>query len=459
MSGHFVIAPVFRSSFNGNRSIFGVSNQVIGNIVGGQTLNTLSQGAQLGYSQTLQTGANYVASFGGNKSDVNSGASVLNPLFTSNLQFQLTQPLLRGRGFFVNRAPIVIARRNLSQSESNFEAQVGSQIQRVVSQYWNVVGARESLRVVRSSLDEAEASYKQDKRKLELGALPPLDIYRSESQVAQRRVSVIQAEYTLKQEEDNFRLLIGADLDPYAGGLDLDLTDNPEPQGQLFTTDVATALDRALKNRPELEALRQQLSSDDIRIRLAHNSLLPDLELFANYAANGIGGNQLNSLTAPPTLIPGGFGDAFSQVFHFNSPAYGVTLSLNLPIHNHAAEAALGTASVSKRNDLYAIRRQEQTIRLDVVNAVHQLEQAKLSLEASKVARGTAQKALEAEQRKYELGAGQIFLVLEAQTELTQAEVAVVQAEINYQLALTAVDHSTGELEVKHHVQIEQALR
>ena len=74
----------------------------------------------------------------------------------------------------------------------------------VISRYWNVVLARESLEVQRKSYEEAQQSYERDKKALSLGALPPLDIYRSESEVAARRVTVIQSEYTLKQAEDHF---------------------------------------------------------------------------------------------------------------------------------------------------------------------------------------------------------------------------------------------------------------
>lgn len=449
--------PAFTSSFNDNRSIFGANNQVIGTIVNGQTLNTLIQGAQFGYSQTLETGTNYDVSFGGTKSDVNTGSSF--PFFTSNLSFQLTQPLLRNRGLFPNRAPILIAKRQLSASEASFEAEVNNSIQSVVTAYWNVVGARENLAVARSSLAEAEETYKQDKRKLELGALPPLDIYRSESQVAQRRVAAIQAEYALKQAQDQFREIIGADLDPFTEVLDLDLTEKPEPESPLETADIPTALGQALKNRPELEALRQRLSSDDTSVRLAHNGLLPDLQIGALYASNGIGGSSLNTLASPPAVVPGGLGDALSQLFRFRYPAYGLTFTFNLPIHNRAAQAALGNASVARRADLYELRKEQQTITLDVVNSVHQLEQTKLSMESAKVARDLAQREVEAEQRKYELGAGQIFLVLEAQTELAQAEVSLVQAEIGYQLATTALDRATGTLLDRHHVQIEQAFK
>ena len=137
----------------------------------------------------------------------------------------------------------------------------------------------------------------------------------------------------------------------------------------------------------------------------------------------------------------------------FGYPTYGFTLSLNLPLRNRSAAAKLGQASVQKRSDLYQVRRENQAVSLEVFSSVHQLEQAKLSLEAAKVALDLAQKNLEAEQRKYELGSETIFFVLEAQTELAQVEVSLVQAEIAYQMAVTAVDHATGELLDHHHVQ------
>jgi outer membrane protein len=155
-------------------------------------------------------------------------------------------------------------------------------------------------------------------------------------------------------------------------------------------------------------------------------------------------------------VTPGGFGDALSQLFRFSYPTYSVGLTFNFPLHNRAARAALDEARIAKTNDLYQMRKQQQTVRLDVVNAVHSLEESKLSISAAKIARDLAEKTVESEQRKYELGTGTIFLVLEAQTELAQTEVSLVQAEINYQMALAAVDHATGTLLERHHVQLEQ---
>jgi outer membrane protein TolC len=109
---------------------------------------------------------------------------------------------------------------------------------------------------------------------------------------------------------------------------------------------------------------------------------------------------------------------------------------------------------VGKRRSLYQLRSLEQAVTLDVRNAVHQLEQSKLSISASRIARDLTQKNLEAEQRKYELGAQTLFFVLDAQTQLVQAELSLVQAQLGYQRAVAAVQTATGELLEKNRVQI-----
>jgi len=442
--------PLVTSGFSDNRA----KSPAITQVQGAAILDTLSQTTTLGYAQTFQTGTNFQTSFNASKLSTNDSLSLVNPSIATDLQFAVTQPLLRNFGLFPNRAPILIARRNLNQARSVFQGEVNDIILQTVGNYWNVVLARESLTVQRKSLEEAQKSYDHDKKALGLGALPPLDIYRSESQVASRRVGVIQAEYALKQAEDQFRQVIGADLDPAMRVLDLELTDQPEPLGALPSTDIATTLARALVNRPELEATRQQLAADELNIRLAHNSLKPDLELSGFYSGNGVAGNQFNT-AAPPVLVSRtGLGDGLSQSFHFTYPAYGASLSLTLPIKNHSAEANLADASVSRRRDQYQQRRNTQNITLEVTNAVHALEQTKLSMEASKVALDLAQQSLHADERKYELGAETVFFVLDAQTQLAQAALNLIQAQVNFQIAVAQVDHSTGDLMEHHHVEI-----
>ena len=456
LGAHSPFDPTVIGSYNANNSTSPPFTTLGGTGVSLAT-KSITKSAQLNYSQTFETGTNIQAGLSSNRNSFNNPGTnaigILDPYINSTLNFQFTQPLLRNAWLFSNRAPIVIARRNLEQSRASFAADVNNNILQAVEQYWAVVEARGNLEVARSSMEAAEATYKRDKRALELGALPPLDIYRSESQVASRRVQVIQSEYGLKQAEDLLRMTIGADQDPYFQVLDLELTEKAEPEGELRTIDAATALQQALTKRPEFDAARAALANDETRIRLAHTHLLPELDLLGLYASNGLGGTQLNSSGQKLTS------SSVSQLFGFNYPTYVAQLSLNLPIRNRAAKAEMGNALVSRRGDLYNQRRLQEQITLDVSNAVHQLEQAKLSIVAGKEALDLAKKTMAAEQRKYELGSGTIFLVLEAQTEVAAAEQSLLQAEVGYQLAVAAVDHSTGELLEPYHVQIAEFTR
>ena len=446
--------PQLQGIFDVNRYSYGGTNQLqgVGNSSSG-TLNSLTQTAQITYTQTFQTGTDISVGLNSAKNSTNSAFYFFNPYFSSTLSFQFTQPLLRNRWKFANTAPLIIARSILQQSRASFEAQVSDAILQVVKQYWAVVQAGGDLEVERKSLEAADVSYQRDKRALQLGALPPLDIYRSESEVASRRVQMIQGEYALKQAEDALRMTIGATQDPYLGALDLDLTERPEPHGPLRDIDVATALQSALAQRPEFLAARYALDNDDTSIRLARNHLQPDLSLTGFYQSNGLGGNQF-SLTTGQLVSQGGLGSSFSQLFGFGFPGYGAKLTLNLPVKNRAAQAELGSALVSRHRDLYSAQQVRELVALDVSNSIHQLEQAKLTVAAGKTALDLAQKALVAEQRKYELGAQTIFFVLDAQTRLAQAESSLLQAQISYQIAVTAVDHATGTLLQPYHVEI-----
>jgi len=440
--------PLVASSYNSSNTTLPSSTTLQGTGAT-DTSKSIIRSGLVNYSQTFETGTNFQAGLTSTHTSVNNSFNIFNPYVSSALNLQFTQPLLRNGWLFANRAPLVIARRNLQQSRSNFAADVNNSILQAVQQYWAVVQAQGNLDVARSSMDAAEATYKRDKRALELGALPPLDIYRSESQVASRRVQVIQSEYALKQAEDVLRQTIGADQDPYFSALDLELTERAEPDGELRSTDAATALQEAVNKRPEFDANRAALANDETRIRLAHNHLLPQLDFTGQYASNGLGGTGISEITGLAASS-----SSIGQLFRFNYPTYQAQLSLSLPIRNRAAKAEMGYALVARRSDLYYQRQLQEQVMLDVRNAVHQLEQAKLSMVAGREALDLAKKTMAAEQRKYELGSGTIFLVLEAQVEVANAEESLLQAEVGYQVAVAALDHATGDLLEPYHVQI-----
>jgi len=444
--------PVFSASFDNQRS----TSPAFQELAGASIVKSLSQSVDLNYAQTFETGTSFQTDLLANKFSNNSSFYFFNPYLISTWSFQFSQPLLRNFGLFPNRAPILIAQRGHKQARSSFEAQVNDIVQQAVQGYWAVILQRESFAVQKKSLDEAQQSYDRDKKALSLGALPPLNIFRSESQVAARRVSVLQAEYALVQAKDALRRLLGADRDPSIRALDLDLNDDPFPAGELLSMDIDTALTRALSNRPEFEVSRHALTIDEMKIRLARNQLRPDLQLSGLYSSNGLSGDEFSFDNPPQLISSGGFGDSLSQAFHFNNPTYEFKLKLTLPIKNRSAQADLADARVAQARDQYQQAKTTETVVFEVTDAVHKLEEAKLTLAAARVAVDLAEKNLRAEERKHELGSETAFFVLDAQTQLAQAEFAGAQAAIGYQLALAALDHATGELLLHHGVRIRE---
>src|SRR5438445_11961914 len=183
--------PLVTSSFSDNRA----KSPTITQIQGAPVLDTLSQTTTLGFAKTFQTGTNFQSSFSASKLSTNSSLSTLNPSIATDLQFSVTQPLLRNFGLFPHRAPIFIAQKNLKQARASFQGEVNDIILRTVGNYWNVVLARESLVVQRKSLEEAQKSYDHDKTALSLAAPPQLHTNRSESQAASPRVALTEGAY------------------------------------------------------------------------------------------------------------------------------------------------------------------------------------------------------------------------------------------------------------------------
>ena len=443
------IANFNRYSYPGYSQLQGVGQS------SSATLNSLSQTGQINYTETFKTGTNIQIGISSNKNSSNSQFYYFNPYFNSSLNLQFTQPLLRNFGKFANTATLIVARRGLTQSRASFEALVSDTILQVVNQYWSAVQARGNLEVSQESLKLAESSYNRDKKALELGALGPLDIYRSQSEMAARHVQVIQSEYAVTQAENALRLTIGLDQDAQFRSLPLDLTEKPEPSGQLLAANEEELLAKALSGRRELEAATAAVDIDQTNIRYAHNQLRPDLNLTGFYQTNGLGGNQYD-LNTGQLIAPGGLSSSFGQLFGFGYPGYGGTLTLNWHIKNRAAQANLGTTLAARTHDLYSVRQTQEEIAREVSDAVHQLEEAKLAMEAGKASMDLAQKSLAADQRKYELGAETNFFVLDSQARVAESQLVLLQTQINYQLAKAALSHATGDVLETYHVQIDE---
>jgi outer membrane protein len=405
---------------------------------GATELKTLSQPLTMSVTQTLPEGLNYLVSWGGSKTTSNSTFNNYNPALSSNVSVQFSQPLIQNRGAYVNRLFVMTARSRLRISEFGLKGQILNLISTAESTYWDVVSARESLKVAVGARDVSAEFLKLSQKQLELGALSPLDIYNPQQQLATNEVSVAQARFTLTQREDALRRQISVDLDPQIRELPLVLTDLADMPLESINFDKEQSVQLAIQNRPDLKQAVQGLDVDDLSIQVARNALLPNLALTGNYTANGRGGVLLSRTnvfdqgvaSSVLTTIPGGLTDALGQLFGFGFSSYQLGLRLTLPIRNRAASADMADAVVRRKQDVLTVRTTQQNIRLDILNAITNVDSSKESVKLAKVARDFAQKALDAENKKYELGTELSQNVLLAQNALAQSESTVVTNQI-----------------------------
>jgi outer membrane protein len=423
---------------------------------GASALVALTQPANFNYAQTLPTGLQYNVDFFAQKLSTNSGYYYYNPSLSSSLQVNISQPLIKNRGMYINRVPIMVASSRLRKTEYDLKTSLLQLVSFAENAYWDAVLARENLRVAESARDLADQALKRAQRELELGALSPLDIYNPQQQYATSQIGVSQAQYALRQTEDALRRQMGADLDPKIRTLPIVLTETVGPEADAPPIDPEKEVRKGLAARPDLKSALQDLDIDDLGIKLAKNELLPDLELTGSYSTQGLGGvfyptggilaSGSTGIVAAGPPIAGGFGDALGQMFGFGYPIYSFGLTLRLPIKNHQASADMADALVTKKQHALNVRTVRQQVRLDVLTAVSQVESSKDAMKLSVVAQDFSRKYMEAERKKYELGNSTIFFVLQAQGALVTAESSVVQNSVGYRRNLMNLLLRTGDL-------------
>jgi len=428
-AAHSIFDPQLALGFTVNRT----ESPAYSQLTGALTLNSLTDTANINYQQNLPTGQQVSVGFSGDRYSSNSLYNVFNPSITGGLTFNVTQPLLWNRTGLQYRAQLMTARTRLLITSDQDAGRIADSLAGAARQYWSAVQARDAIRVQQRTLELAQKSYDRDKQALDLGALPKLDIYQSESQVAQRKLELVQAQYAYRAQIDALRRLIGADLQPQTRAIEIVLEDDPSALPARAIDPFEDALSRAIRTRPELSALRRSESLDDLEARVASDSLRPQLNLNLQGGSNGLGGNQIVAGGVP--FVPGGLGDALGQVFQFNAPWYQAGLQFNLPFRNSAAQANLSNALVNKARDRYSERQEEQQIILDVKQSIDNLDLAKASIAAALTARELSVKNVEAEQQKYELGGTTAFELLTAQNQLADVESSVLNAYIGYQTA------------------------
>lgn len=436
--------PNLTASFNSSRARQNSTQNVDGNIV----ISQLTQPFQLRYQQTLDTGTQYNVQFNATKSASNSRNNRFNPNLSSNLNLGFTQPLLRDRGRYVNRLPVMVARSNLRISEFTLRNNLITSLTAAENAYWQVILQRENLKVAEGARESAQEQANFIQRQLDLGALSPLDIFQTRQLVAQQDLNLANARFALTRAEEGLRMQISADLEPEIRKLPIVLTEQAEvPNVDSLAFDPEATVQKALRIRPDIQVANQRLDVDDLQIFQSKNALLPRINLTGSYQSSGLNVlSQHDPVTGNLIAVPGGFSDSLGQLFGFGYPTYSFGLTLNLPIRSHSASADLADALIRKKTDTLTLRNQQQNTRLQVLQAITDVNGAKEQLKLAKTLEEISTSNRDAMKKKYELGTELLPNVVRAEQDLITARNNVVSQQIALRRNLLTLLTQTGEL-------------
>ncbi len=202
---------------------------------------------------------------------------------------------------------------------------------------------------------------------------------------------------------------------------------------------------RALENRTDLQQARKNLQVNDTTLKFLSNQTLPQADLVARYGLIGQGGTQyitsgsgVNRIVTGE--IPGGYGDALNSLFNRNFPTWTMQLNVTYPIGQSAADATVARARVQVNQVEAQLKQIELQIATDVTNAATNVQNNVERVQATQAAREFAERTLEAEQSKFEVGMSTNYFVVQAQRDLATAQNNELQAVLAYRQALVELE-------------------
>ncbi len=418
------------------------------NLDGAEITEQKRGGFSISGSQLLSTGGVAGFSWTNGRSETNSSFSRLNPAFSSALDLSFSQPVLRGFGRGATDYGIEVARVSDSISKEGFAAQVIQTVQRTENAYWTLIAARDELRVAEESLRLAKELHENNRVRVEVGTLAPLELVSSEAGIATREEEIIRAKGAIGDAEDLLFYLLNIEQgDVWTKTI----VPETEPEIDQPATSLAEAIAIALASRTELASQQLEIRALEIDQAFYAQDLKPRLDLKATYGLNGLGGDAYDLVG---NKVPGGWSDALDQVTGWDFPGWSVGLEFSVPLQNRSAKARKAIADVALEQGRLTADQLELQITTEVRAAVRNLETSRQQLESARVSRKLAEKNLDAERKKYDNGLSTSFQVLQIQDDLSAAASRVVAATTGFRRALVEYYLATGKLLDKTGVRI-----
>jgi outer membrane protein len=306
------------------------------------------------------------------------------------------------------------------------------------------VYATQAVDVAQRSVDLAEQLVKDNQTRVEIGTMAPIDVVQAQSQAATQRQNLAVAEGTRRTNELALkRLIVNGTQD---SNWNSDVVPADRPEFAPTPIDVAAAVRRGLENRTDLQQARKNLQVNDVTLQYLNNQTLPQADVVARYGLAGLGGEQFTGCTGNGVnrsctgTIPGNYTDSLSSLFHNNYPTWSFQLNVTYPLGMSAQEATVARAKIQENQVQAQLKQIELQIATDITNAATSVQNNVERVDAARAARELAQRTLEAEQSKFEVGMSTNYFVVQAQRDLLTAAINELQSVLAYRKALVELE-------------------
>lgn len=393
------------------------------------TVTSITQRYTSGMSQaTPWYGGRFTANWSNSRVSTNSSQTTRNPNYTSNLSFNYTQPLLQGFKIDATRNTL----RTLSIQRQVVDIQLQTTIENtkasVRTAYWNLRQAIEQIEIQRRSLELATRLYQDNRTKVDIGTLAPIETTTSETQVANAEQALLNAQIQWRTAELTLKRLLSNGPDDVTWQA---TTINPieSPALSLQSVNIPGAVQRAIAERTDLVQARRNLEVSNLNLEVTGNQTKPQLDLQAGYQLQGSGGNQFRNgvLTEP-----GDYGQALAALRGLDFPTWNLNFNFTYPLFMKAARANFARAQLQYSQAEAQIRASEMTVTSEVTNAGLAVENTYKQYQAAQKAREAAERNAEAEQTRFDVGMSTNYNVVQAQNNLTSQRLTELRQLIAY---------------------------
>jgi outer membrane protein TolC len=355
---------------------------------------------------------------------------------TTAASLNLLQPLLKNFWIDSSRASIMVAKKTIQYDEFGFYLAVMTNISATEQAYYELNYAFENVRVQEDAVRLADQLVAENRRRVQAGTLTDLDVAQSLSQLASSQAALLAAQQLVIQDENNLKALV---TDKYRDFYDVQLVPSEKLLAVPEMFDLEESWQTAMSMRPDLLQAKVAVERLGVNQRLEKNQLFPELDLTGSYGRTGLAGT---------------LGGSYGEIPGNNYPNYSYGAVLTVPLGNEAARNNYKAAKASVEQAQAVYQAVEQGILIQIQNTI---EKAKSDFAQTKAAHDAfyyADQALQAEQKKLQVGASTSFIVLQLQSNLTAARSAEIRALANYNEDLTQLAQFEGTILEKHHLTV-----